>query len=170
MTAASGAAAQLGGGFPGGTGGMGGMGGKRGAGGNRDRGSDAKGGALETPRVNLLEVTLQELHEDLKLSQPQEYAWQTYADRLRALAGDIARQASPREAAAQMSVLQRIERTVDIARNRLTAVEDVADAAKSLYGMLTPEQKTAADPRLANVIAMTAAGPQGGQPQRAKSQ
>ena len=99
------------------------MGGRRGSGGNRDRGNDAKNSANEPPRVNLLEVTLQELHEDLKLTQPQEYAWQTYADRVRSLAADLARQASPREAAAPMNVLQRIDRTVDVARNRFTAVE-----------------------------------------------
>jgi hypothetical protein len=51
-------------------------------------------------------------------------------------------------------VLQRIDRAVDMARDRLTAIEDIALAAKSLYARLTPEQQQVADPRLANIIAL----------------
>ena len=152
LTAASGAAAQLGGGFPGGTGGMG----RRSAGGdrNRDRGGDAKGGASGRPQVDVLEVTLLELHEDLHLSQPQEYAWQKYADQVRAIAGDVARQSRQNKTAQQMTLLQRIDRAVDAARDRFTAVEEAADSAKALYAMLNDVQKAAADPRLANVITL----------------
>src|SRR4051794_34340419 len=82
------ALAQLGGGFPGG-----GMGGRRGGGrDNRDRTGDAPKKAAEAPRVNSLELTLQEFHQDLKLQQPQEPLWQAYADSLRALSTDAARQ------------------------------------------------------------------------------
>jgi len=49
---------------------------------------------------------------------------------------------------------QRIDRAVDVARDRLTAVEDIALAAKALYANLTPPQREAADPRLANLITL----------------
>jgi len=57
-----------------------------------------------------------------------------------------------------MTLLQRLDRTVDLARNRLTAVEDIALAAKSLYAMLTEEQQKIADPRLANIISLPLTG------------
>jgi uncharacterized protein YdeI (YjbR/CyaY-like superfamily) len=52
------------------------------------------------------------------------------------------------------SVTQQLNRIVDTARNRLTALEDIAQAAQALYAKLTPEQQPAADPRLANLITM----------------
>ena len=55
-----------------------------------------------------------------------------------------------------MKVLQRLDHAVDVARNRLTAVEDIAAAAKKLYAGLTPEQQSIADPRLATAIAAAA--------------
>lgn len=151
LTAASGALAQLGGG-------------KRGNRGDRDPGQ--KSGVQEPSRVNSLEIALEELHEDLKLGPGQEAAWQTYARQVRALAGDIARQTGARQSTAQMTLLQRIDGTVDVARDRLTAVEDIAQSAKALYAMLAPEQKAAADPRLANLVSMTLAGASSGDPKR----
>ena len=147
------AAAQIGGGgFPGG------MGGRRGNRDNRDRAGDAKNDrALDAPRVNTLEVTLFEFHQDLKLRQEQEPLWQSYADSVRALVSDAARE-SARKPAAEVPLLKRIERVVDLARNRLTALEDVADRSRTLYNALSPEQKTAADPRLANIVGQAAGG------------
>ena len=145
------AAAQLGGGFPGGGGA------RRGSRGGADRRNDGDSSQDVKPRVDAMEVTLQEFHEDLKLRQEQEAAWQRYADSLRALQTDLSRQAAPRAGADPLPLLQRIDRVVDTARNRLAALEDISDRAKALYQSLSPEQKTTADPRLANLV-MQAAG------------
>ena len=51
-----------------------------------------------------------------------------------------------------MKALQRIDQSVDAARNRLTALEDISSAAKALYGRLTPEQQSLADTRLATTL------------------
>jgi protein CpxP len=110
-----------------------------------------KGGGQEA--VNPIEVTLHEFHEDLKLSAEQEPAWEAYVERIRALMSDMARERVQREKA-QIGILQRVDRIVDMARDRLTAVEDIAISAKSLYARLTPEQQSVADPRLANIIAI----------------
>jgi hypothetical protein len=122
--------------------------------GRRARGSGEgreKGGAQEP--VNPIEVTLHEFHEDLKLSAEQEPLWEAYVERIRALMSDIARE-NVQRAKAQIGVLQRVDRIVDMARDRLTAVEDIAVSAKALYARLTPEQQQVADPRLANIIAI----------------
>ena len=117
----------------------------------RRGGDDQKKGG-EEPRVNQIEVTLHEFHEDLKLTDAQEPAWESYVEKLRALARDVARESRSRPA--QLGLVQRIDRIVDSARNRLTALEDIAQSAKALYAGLTPAQQKMADPRLANLIAM----------------
>jgi hypothetical protein len=123
--------------------------------GNRGRPSEepSKGGSQE-PQADMLEVTLHEFHEDLKLSPAQEPAWESYLDKVRALANDIARERSKGRSAAQGSVLQRVDLAVDAARNRLTALEDIAQAAKALYGGLSADQQRVADPRLANIMSI----------------
>lgn len=124
------------------------FGGRRRGGAQMDKAE--KGGAES---VNPLEVTVEELRQDLKLTAEQEPVWQSYVDKLRALAGDVARERNRRTAAGG-SVPQQIDRIVDAARNRLTALEEVADSAKALYAKLAPEQQPAADPRLANLMTM----------------
>jgi hypothetical protein len=128
-----------------GTGGVLAQSGGRGKG--RDRGGQRSGSG---ERADPLETSLHEFEEDLKLAPGQEAAWAAYVGRLRALESDVARE---RRNSAQMAVLQKIDRVVDVARDRLTAVEDIAVAAKALYARLTPEQQEIADPRLANLIA-----------------
>jgi len=123
----------------------------------RRGGDDQKKGGEEPP-VNQIEVTLHEFHEDLKLTDAQEPAWEAYVDKVRALINDAAKEQRGQRQSVQTTVLQRIDRIVDSARNRLTALEDIAQSAKSLYSGLTPEQQKMADPRLANIIAMPLAG------------
>jgi hypothetical protein len=125
---------------------------RRGGGGDKggDKGGADKGGE---PHVNALEVTAHELHEDLKLTPQQEPLWEAYLEKIRALGNDIARERRPLGSGAG-NVTQQIDRMVDIARNRLTALEDIAQAAKDLYAKLTPEQQPAANPRLANLMTM----------------
>jgi LTXXQ motif family protein len=125
------------------------MGGKRRGGGDK---GGAKGGA---PQINPLEATLGEFETDLKLTADQQKAWDAYADGIRALQRDIARDRAPRASDAQLELAKRLERAADLARDRLTAVEDIVDSAKGLLKTLTPEQRTMADPRLANLIRMS---------------
>ena len=134
------AAAQYGGRRRGGTGGDSGQ--KGGA------GPDG-GGKEPTP---VLETTLHEFHEDLKLTGEQETLFERYAEAIRALGRDVQRDRSASASAAKVEVMQRVERTVDAMRNRLAAVEEIADAAKALYARLRPEQQTVADPRLATLM------------------
>ena len=113
-----------------------------------------KGGDAGAPRepTPALETTLHEFHEDLKLTGEQETLFERYAESIRALGRDVQRDRSPSVSAAKLEVLKRIERNVDAMRNRLAAVEEIADAAKALYARLRPEQQAAADPRLATIM------------------
>ena len=104
------------------------------------------GKRAETPS---LEITLHELGEDLKLSPDQQPLFDRYASKVRALASDVRRD---RKTPARGDVLARIEVGLNQARNRLTAMEDIADAAKALYAKLDEGQRPAADPRLATIM------------------
>jgi len=126
----------------------------------------ARGGAQERParqepRPDQLEQVLEELRQDLKLDPAQQPLWDAYADKVRALALDIARERARAEEISKTPALKRIDHDVDVAQNRLTALEDIQGAAKALYAKLSPEQQRAADPRLATLIpgAPTAAAP-----------
>jgi parvulin-like peptidyl-prolyl isomerase len=149
--------AQFRGGFPGGGGSGGGM---RGGGGGRDGTADSTRNQRPAQEQNApaqTEVLMHELYEDLKLTPAQQAAWQSYTDKVQALASDLARERSRAQAGAQLNALQQLDRSLDAARNRLTGLEDVAAAAKTLYDSLTPEQRTVADSRLAKIIPSSAA-------------
>jgi hypothetical protein len=120
------------------------------AGGDKGGGAAEGGGAREPTPV--LETTLHEFQQDLKLTAEQQPLFERYAESIRALGRDVLRERSPAAAAAKLAVLQRIDRNVDALRNRLAALEEIADAAKALYAKLAAEQQAAADPRLATIM------------------
>jgi hypothetical protein len=143
------------------------MGGRRrggGDGGGKGGGGKAGGGE----QINPLELTLHEFETDLKLTAAQQKAWDAYADGIRALQQDIARERAPRAAGAQPDLARRLDRVADVARDRLAAVEDIVDSAKALLKTLSAEQQAAADPRLANLIGVSfgSACPQPSRPQK----
>jgi hypothetical protein len=144
-TAALESPAQFGGGFPGG-----GMRGSR----NRPESSNRdQRPPVQNNSPEQVEDRLGMLEEDLHLSADQRAAWQSYADKVNALAVDIGREREHGPlGGGQINALAQIDRAVDTARNRLTALEDIAAAAKTLYGNLTPQQKSVADPRLATIV------------------
>jgi LTXXQ motif family protein len=133
--------------FPGGgMRGRGGMGGMGGPGGSPRQVAPAQRDPLQD-----LDDRLAMLQEDLHLRQDQEGAWLAYAERVRAIAADIARDRQRLQE--KTPVLVQLDRVVDGTRNRLTALEDITASAKTLFAALTPEQQAAADPRLANIVA-----------------
>ena len=109
------------------------------------------------------------MEEDLQLRADQRAAWQTCEEKIIAYAADIGREQTRRlPGDATLSSIQQIDHTVDIARNRLTALEDIASAAKTLYGTLTVQQKSVIDPRLANIVSSISNPARGGGPPRPK--
>lgn len=84
----------------------------------------------------------------LKLTPEQAPAWQVYENRVVDLLDDLARGAKVPDG----SALKQIDARIDVVRNRLTALEDIAGAAVKLYGALTEEQKSTADRMLAATL------------------
>lgn len=160
--AATDAMAQLRGGVPGG-----GMRGNRDgqAGyGKAQRPVGEQGPAIQEDAASLTAYRLQLLREDLKLTSVQQPLWDAYADKVSALAADISRERGRLRATLQLNSLQRIDQAVDVARNRLTALEEIASAAKALYGRLAPEQQSIADARLATTLPTNTVAGIGGPP------
>ena len=111
-------------------------------------GEDRMAGANLPELVNL---RMSQLEEDLNLVPAQLPAWTKYRDRVMQLLDDAKR--GPRISASETTAPKRLDSLADIARNRLTAVEDIVDAGKALYAVLTPVQKEVADRRLALPLA-----------------
>jgi hypothetical protein len=103
-----------------------------------------------------LEITLHELGEDLHLTPAQQPLWDSYADKVRALAADALRERTRAKSVSELKLLPRLDHMLDVERNKLTALEDIVQAAKTLYASLAPEQQAAADPRLANIVFLPA--------------
>ena len=149
ITLAADASAQFGGGRPGG---------------GRMRGDGPPSGGFQgAPRISpaeniveLIEFRLLSLQEDLKLAPAQGRFFDAYADRVRAIAADIARERVRVQNTMYFTAVQQMDRAVDSVRNRLTALEDVAANAKTLYETLSPEQKMLADSRFATITPLIA--------------
>src|SRR3954469_7957887 len=141
--------AQYGGGNPGG--------GMRGNRSRPDGASREQRPPVQDNSPEQIEDRLGLLEEDLQLRSDQRAAWQACADKIKAYAGDIGREhSSTLTSAASLNSIQQIDRAVDVARNRLTALEDISASAKTLYGTLSPQQKSIVDPRLANIVSSIA--------------
>jgi len=143
-------------------GGMGGMSG-RSRGGNRDQGNSQENRNYrpvqqENDTFEQIEYRLQSLEEDLHLQPEQQASWGAFAAKVRAYAGDLARararaMTSSSTGGTSVSGVQYIEQAADTARNRATALDDIAVSAKTLYAGLKPDQKMLADVRIATIIA-----------------
>jgi len=153
--------AQFGGVTPGG--------GTRGNRGRPDGGTHEQRPPVQNNSPEQIEDRLGMLEEDLQLRADQRAAWQACEEKIIAYAADIGREQTRRlPGDATLSSIQQIDHTVDIARNRLTALEDIASAAKTLYGTLTVQQKSVIDPRLANIVSSISNPARGGGTPRPK--
>jgi hypothetical protein len=105
--------------------------------------------------VELVTMRISQLEEDLNLRPDQLGLWKVYRDRVMQMLDDQRRELRTATAysASETSAPKRLDALADVARNRLTAVEDIVDAGKALYASLTPEQRTLADRRLALPLA-----------------
>lgn len=85
----------------------------------------------------------------LKLTPEQASVWQAYEDRVVGLLDDLGRGVNQPPGG---NALKQIDSRIDVVRNRLTAMEDIAEAANKLYVSLSDEQKSMADRMLAGTL------------------
>jgi hypothetical protein len=92
---------------------------------------------------------LAEAQRRLAITPEQSPAWERFSDSVGQLITDMSRfEADPISATA----MQRVDRRVDVARNRYAALESVADSMQRLYAVMTPEQRAIADRMLAGAL------------------
>ena len=108
-------------------------------------------------------VQLARVRSALKLTPEQAPSWQLYEGKVVELLDELGRGFSP---PAGVTAIRQIDARVDVVRHRLTAMEDIADAAAKLYGVLSTEQKGTAD----RLLAATLPTPYPGLQTRAKLQ
>jgi len=134
-------------------------GGSKGGRGRADRSPPADVPMRPSSGDNLVELTeyrLVAMEEDLRLTPAQQKTFTAYADKVRAIAADIARDRARPPSGPQPTMVQQADRAVAIARNRMTALEDIAGSAKVFYEGLLPEQKLLADSRFATIMPLIA--------------
>jgi hypothetical protein len=127
-------------------------GGRAGKGGHLPAPTDRDPSPIASPEnvADRARVQLSDLEEDLRLAPAQRGAWTAYSDKVLKLSEDVVRNRNtvrfPKGSASEQ-----LDFITETLRNRLTAVEDIADAGKALYATLTPGQKATADGRLARI-------------------
>ena len=124
----------------------------------------APGGHAETSMPQGAAVDLQmniaRLRDDLKLTKAQQILFDAYVDKIMSLGDDIERSQITLRSAKNVELAspQQFGQMIDLARNRLTAIEDIAEAGRILFESLSPDQKPIADRRLAALVAPLLAG------------
>ena len=111
---------------------------------------------------------LSHLRDKLNLTPAQQPLWRAYEGKVDAYTGQHARE-KPVLASAHETAPQQIVRLVQNLQNRLTALEDIELAVKTLYAVLTPEQQKILNPLLLSTIPTfsqpgNAGGPTGDSP------
>jgi len=152
--------AQYGGGPGGGRGGMGGMGSPKGG---PPQDGMQRGGPTQDAPLNsgaLVQVELDKLEDQLKMTPAQLGTWRLYADKVQKLADDIARTRLDARAAAPASAnaVQHLEQIASVSGMRATALDDIVVAGRALYAMLNEDQKAIADRRLWLPVSLLATG------------
>lgn len=97
-----------------------------------------------------LQTQLSEVELKLALTPRQQVLWDRYRESVGALMADQFRH-DP-QPTLRLDAPRQIERKVDVVRNRLGAMEDIAEAAQSLYASLDADQQRLADRLLPGTV------------------
>lgn len=128
---------------------QGGPGGSPGGGFEPGGGRGGNPTAFRSP-IEQIQEQLAETASALKLTPKQTVLWESYQASVGALMADQVKRevyaSTPRTA------LQQIHAKVDVVRNRLAAMEEVAERATALYQSLDETQKKIADQRLVATV------------------
>ncbi|MGE5306763.1 MAG: Spy/CpxP family protein refolding chaperone [Alphaproteobacteria bacterium] len=97
------------------------------------------------------------LEADLQLQSQQKEPWQLFAGKVSDYAGELSRERAridvPGSERAPAGGLQHLKQLSDVARTRLSKLEEIRSAANKLYATLSPDQKKIADSRIVRMVA-----------------
>ena len=158
--------------YPGGAGGPGGAGSRGGMGGGMGGTSGARGappqdGTRRAPPADapqspgaMVQVQLDQLEDDLRLSPAQLGVWRIYADQVQKLADDTARSRLDSRVAtsAPANAVQQLELIAGGTRGRATSLDEIVAAGRAFYATLNDDQKAIADRRLWLSVSLLATG------------
>ena len=159
------ASAQYPGGAGGGTGGAGGRGGMGGMGGTKS--GPPQDGMRRAPLPDapvspgaMVQVQLDQLEDDLRMTPAQLAAWRIYADKVQKLADDMARSRLDARAATETpaDAVQHLEQIAGTTRGRATTIDEILQAGRAFYATLNDDQKVMADRRLWLSVSLLATG------------
>ncbi len=83
--------------------------------------------------------------KELNITNDQEQAWNTYAEKTRNNVKDIRDRTNEAMHDQPQTAPERFDRHIELMRKRLANFENMDEALKQLYAALTPEQKAIAD-------------------------
>ena len=83
--------------------------------------------------------------KELNITNEQEQAWDTYAEKTKSNVKDIRDRMNEAMHDQAQTAPERFDRHIELMRKRLANFENMDDALKQLYAALTPEQKAIAD-------------------------
>lgn len=97
------------------------------------------------------------LEADLQLHSQQKEPWQLFAGKVSDYAGELSRERArmdvPGPEGAPSGGLQHLKQLTDVARTRLSELDEIRSAANKLYATLSPDQKKIADSRIVTMLA-----------------
>lgn len=104
-----------------------------------------KGGHLSS---TMLDKHFDKLKADLKITATQETAWQTFITKSKQQAEEtrtMREKMQPGANSNAISAPERMEKNLEMMKQRMAHMEAMSAALKEFYAVLTPEQKTVAD-------------------------
>ncbi len=152
--------------------GLGGIFGGSSRGGRGERGAQKDSTHVDRPipqdadSYEQTEHRLMLMQVDLRLEPAQKGPWQAFAEKVLAYARDLSHErvlaSIPVSTGTSIGGLQHIEQTTDLARHRVSELEDIRTAASTLYKTFSPDQRQIADTRIVTIIAPHPSLPAGG--------
>lgn len=106
-------------------------------------------GSAGSSVVDQIQEQLLATAEALKLAPKQAILWDAYVEKISALMADQMKLPAYRP---RQGAMQQIAEKVDTVRNRLTAMEEIQEAASKLYGALDDSQRKTADQMLPGTL------------------
>jgi len=108
----------------------------------------------------VVQLELDRLEDDLKMTPAQLDTWRPYADKVTKLADDVSRSRADARSRASASgnAVQHLEEIASVSGIRATAVDDIVVAARAFYSTLNSDQKAIADRRMWMPVSLLVTG------------